>query len=354
MISVAESLARFGLNPEENFYSREALEKQIEAYFNHVVCDCPVSNKYVYCVRYQENDLKIITENHQELYLDEEERGGLAKEGTLKAVSEALKHPRKIVFLYSPPGPVAFEKGTKYDKVPPYTSGQLYLMISNNPDQVEALAISISEEGEAKFLKEIDMKIFQGEDKIGKIKYYLSNPFVTNMSLDQLLEKFAIISKEEDFIVYQNVHGHKFSLSRVVQLVKKGWKRQIKPIPSVNDLVPQGKIKPFFAYLKALASFFPQGQSSLRLAGSCGGGEVTWNQISSLLDSFTKVAFAPLSPFYRAKDFFLPYFSVADSDEYGPLNFECPHCLSEVRRPRHQLLESCPYCNGDLRCGSSE
>lgn len=41
-----------------------------------------------------------------------------------------------------------------------------------------------------------------------------------------------------------------------------------------------------------------------------------------------------------------------ESDEFGPLEFECPnpHCKKIVRRPKGKLLEKCPHCGASVRC----
>lgn len=37
-------------------------------------------------------------------------------------------------------------------------------------------------------------------------------------------------------------------------------------------------------------------------------------------------------------------------DQYGPLDFECPHCNQINTRPFGQLLSNCQYCGGNVRC----
>lgn len=39
-------------------------------------------------------------------------------------------------------------------------------------------------------------------------------------------------------------------------------------------------------------------------------------------------------------------------DEYGSLQFECPHCHKTNTRPAHQLVSNCQHCGCDVRCGS--
>jgi len=40
----------------------------------------------------------------------------------------------------------------------------------------------------------------------------------------------------------------------------------------------------------------------------------------------------------------------AGRDEYGSLQFECPHCHRINKREPHKLLEKCQHCKEDVRC----
>lgn len=44
--------------------------------------------------------------------------------------------------------------------------------------------------------------------------------------------------------------------------------------------------------------------------------------------------------------------STSESDEYGSLEFECPHenCGKKNRRPPHTLIPNCQHCGKDVRC----
>ena len=44
--------------------------------------------------------------------------------------------------------------------------------------------------------------------------------------------------------------------------------------------------------------------------------------------------------------------SIAESDQHGSLEFECPHadCGKINRRPKGQLIPNCQYCGKDVRC----
>ena len=37
-------------------------------------------------------------------------------------------------------------------------------------------------------------------------------------------------------------------------------------------------------------------------------------------------------------------------DQYGPLNFNCPHCHATNTRPPGQLISNCQFCGADVRC----
>lgn len=43
-------------------------------------------------------------------------------------------------------------------------------------------------------------------------------------------------------------------------------------------------------------------------------------------------------------------FKFNDEDEYGSLEFDCPHCHRTNRRPRHKLISNCQKCDADVTC----
>src|SRR3990167_2148160 len=145
-VDEAESLAKFGFNPQERISSLKDFSQQMESHALHVIEDRPVSNAYLYFI--DNEKIYIDKEKRTKLFVDPEERGKLSLIGTKEAIRKALLYPGQIIFLYSPPGIIAFEKGTKYDKVKPYPDGQLYLLVGKNDNQVDAMAISVSKEEE--------------------------------------------------------------------------------------------------------------------------------------------------------------------------------------------------------------
>ena len=40
----------------------------------------------------------------------------------------------------------------------------------------------------------------------------------------------------------------------------------------------------------------------------------------------------------------------SNEDEHGSLEFECPKCHEQVKRPQGKLIDKCPKCGGDVRC----
>lgn len=346
--SEQKSLANFGFNPREQISSLESFSRQMESHALHVIEDRPVSNAYSYFV--DRDEIYLDKKRGTKLFVDPEERSGLSLFGTKEAVRKALLYPGQIVFLYSPPGQVAFEKGTRYDKVKPYPDGQLYLLVGKNNDQVDAMAISVLKEEE-----EETLSTFLGskngrvgfDDEIEKIKYFLTHPIITDWNIDDFLVYLEGISYLNDFSVYKNVHEEEFKLSDVLYDLRRGWIGEIKPKITMGhqqlfDMVQSGGVS--HAYLRQLQSYFPiYGKNGkMPLGGGCGGDDVNEND----LDPLTGIRLDPLSTNYRLKTLtikdILKKNNEEDSDEYGPLHFHCPVCNREHHRPRHQLLEKCP------------
>lgn len=324
----AESLAKFGFNPTEKVSSFEDFSRQMESHALHVIEDRPVSNAYSHFI-------------DKELFVDPEERGGLSLSGTKEAINKALLHPGQVVFLYSPPGQVAFERGTKYDKVSPYPDGQLYLLIGQNKNQVEALAISVSKEQERQVLQTFlgkentQYKAFNNE--IEKIKYFLTNPTVTNFDIDSLLTYLEGVSYLNDFSVYKNVHDEEFFLSDILNDLRRGWMKEIKPKIKIDykesfDMIRNGNVSN--AYLDQMKNYFPiyAKNGKMPLGGGCGGNNA--GDKDNPLSTNYRLSTPSIKDIMKKND--------KDSDEYGSLKFNCPVCNGEHTRPRHKLLTNCP------------
>jgi len=365
--NTAESLANFGFNPQEKITSTDGFQRQIESYALHVVEDLPVSNRYSYYLN-EEGKIFIDKNFQTELFIDEQERGGFAKSGTIKAIEMARNNPGKVVIFYSPPGPVAFEKGTRYDQVKDYSDGQLYLLVSNERDQVDCLAISIGKENESQVLD-----IFLGEernrtfnDQVTKIIYYLNNPCLLNKNIDDLI---AYLSNYGQINVYTNVHGDSFNLDEVIKMIRLGWEGKIKPqinldeilFPKIwgNDL-PKNLLSsnilkiygengvypltPNF-YLQILDAYTSIYGDSYRLGGSCGGA-VYSKEKRSLFERWSINDVNPLSTSWRVLT------NSESSDRYD--DYECPHCHQKIKGELKNRPETwhthCPHCGYEFRC----
>jgi predicted RNA-binding Zn-ribbon protein involved in translation (DUF1610 family) len=365
----AKSLATFGFNPNERITSIDTFQKQLESYALHVVEDLPVSNRYSYYIN--EKGKIFIDKNFQtELFIDEQERGGFAKSGTIKAIEMARNNPEKVVVFYSPPGPVAFEKGTRYDQVKDYPDGQLYLLVgSEGGDRVDCLAISVGEEYETQVLD-----IFLGNKRIGgfddqktKIIYYLTNPILSDKNLDELIAYFE--AYDPNILVYTNVHGISFTLGQVIEMMRLGWVGDIKPQINLDEIIflkiwgndlPKNLLSsniskiyeengmyppiPNF-YLQILDAYTRVYGDSYRLGGSCGGA-VYSNEKRSLFENWSINDINPLSTSWRVLT------SSESSDRYD--DYECPSCYKKIKGELKNRPETwhknCPYCGYEFSC----
>jgi hypothetical protein len=363
----AKSLATFGFNPIERITSIDTFQRQLESYALHVVEDLPVSNRYSY---YLKNGRVYIDSNHQtELFIDEQERGGFAKSGTIKAIEMARNNPEKVVIFYSPPGPVAFEKGTRYDQVKDYPDGQLYLLVgSERGDRVDCLAISIGEKYENQVLD-----IFLGDRRIGgfddqktKIIYYLTNPILSDKNIDELIAYLE--SYDPNILVYTNVHGSSFTLGQVIEMMKLGWEGNIKPqinldeilfskiwgndLPTnllssnISKIYGENGIYPFTPnfYLQILDAYTDVYGNNYNLGGSCGGS--VYSKENNFFARWSINDLNPLSTSWRA------LMNSENSDRYD--DYECPHCHQKIKGELKNRPETwhknCPHCGHPLNC----
>jgi len=349
-VGEAESLAKFGFNHQEKISSLSDLSQKMESHALHVIEDRPVSNAYSYFI--DRKQIYIDEKKETKLFVDPQERDGFSLLGVEEAVKKISFNPGQIVFLYSPPGPVVFRSGTRYDKMKPYPDGQLYLLVGKNDNQVDAIAISVSKEQEKKvlttFLGKKNLNYGGFDDEIEKIKYFLTHSIITNWNIDDFLTYLEGISYLEDFPVYKNVHKEEFKLSEVLSDLRRGWIGEIKPKIAINyqqllNMVYGGSVRS--AYLYQLQNYFPiYGRNGkMPLGGGCGGDDVNENDLDPLKE-FKQTN--PLSTNYRLStpsiQDILKKNNDKDSDEYGSLKFDCPVCNGEHTRPRHKLLEKCP------------
>ena len=356
---LAESLtlAKFGYNNTERASSFQNFSRQLESYALHVIEDRPVSNLYSYYV--DGENIFIDKEKQEKLYVDPEERDNLSALGTRNAIGLALSHPGRLVLFYSPPGPVAFSTGTKYDKIKPYTDGQLYLLTSNTANQVDTIAISVGEKNEGKTLDAFfgPNKPTGFDDEIEKIKYYLSNPLISNLQIDELLDHVDNLSSIKDFLVYKNVHTENYYLSDVLSYLKQGWLGKIRPRVNLDyhqlfKIAQMGKTED--AYKHELQMFFPVYEEGgiLKLGGGCGGETVTKGD----LDGFDPLQgirdINPLSTDYRlktsAKD-------ILNNKDERYKDYQCPDCGKTYRgeikgSDKSTWQQTCIKCGHKFNC----
>jgi len=366
--NVSESLAKFGFNPQEKITSTEAFQKQLESYALHVVEDLPVSNRYSYYIN-RFGKIFVDPKFQTELYIDPEERNGLAYEGIVKAVGKALRKENlgKVVILYSPPGPVSFSPGTKYDKVKPYPSGQLYLMIGSGDNKVDCIAIAVGQENESQILDIfLRGKKPQGFDDVKtKVIYYLTTPYSLYENIDELIA--YLCRYDPNIVVYTNVHGKVFTLAEVINMIRLGWLGEIKPQVNLDEIffpklwaesdLPKNLLSsnvsriygeefraPFF-YHRILDAYTKVYGNTYSLGGSCGGAVYSKGE-NSLFERWSINDINPLSTSWRVLT------NLESSDRYD--DYECPSChkklQGELKNRPETWKTSCPYCGYEFRC----
>jgi len=349
--NTAELLATLGFNPQEKIISTDAFQRQLESYALHVVEDLPVSNKYSYYIN--ENGKIFIDPYFQtELYIDPEERNGLAYEGITKAIEQALSDGNlgRVVVLYSPPGPVSFSSGTKYDKVKPYPSGQLYLMIGNSSNKVDCLAITVGQENERLIL---DIVLGSERDKDfndvkTKITHYLTTPYLLSKNIDELID--YLLSYDPNIVVYKNVHMRPFTLGEVIEMIRLGWLGEIKPEVNLDGIFfpliwNQDRNKAPFFYHQILDAYTGVYGNSYSLGGSCGGAIYSKGE-NSLFLRWSTDDINPLSTSWRVLS------KLENSDRYE--DYECPQChqkiKGELKGQPDTWHTNCPHCGYEFRC----
>lgn len=355
----ASTLAKFGFSNKEIISTRKSFSQQLESYALHVIEDKPVSNSYSYFI--DRGEIFIDSNKTTKLNIDLEERGGLATLGTKKAIGLALSNPGQLVFFYSPPGPVAFETETKYDKLKPYPDGQLYLLVGNTNNRVDAIAISVGKEQEKQTLQTFlgEQYHHQGfDDEVEKIKYFLTNPAVSKWNLDNFLSYIEGVSYINDFLVYRNVHEEEFKLSNVLEYLINGWSRKIRPMIDINhdqyfNIATTTDVKN--AYLLQIRNYFViyAQNGKMPLGGGCGGSMVSENDLdlSDPLEGIKQIN--PLSTEHRLLSTSLKDI-VKKNKEDRYEDYKCPECgkthHGELKgSDRSTWLKSCD-CGHKFNC----
>ncbi len=301
MVQTERSLARFGFNttPEAPFLSTLAalnkdgavnyLEKQLKAQLLHVARNIAVSLPYPYWLG---KDDTIFTDPEKAipLQIDRRERGGLYSEGLSKALKNAKNHPSMLQFLYSPPGPVNFDNDPNGPYQRPYDIGQLYLIWSDG-NKIDNIAISTNQQGE-EWVEEIFGKDYFQElrlqkDEIDKIKYLITNPVATDLTLDDFMRK-QWQSNDKLIFYSNNSEGEKYYyVADIMKEIQAAFTGQLgsdfnaKAIAEnyINGGGTRNQLNEI--YLRVYRYEMDRaGVNQLTLGGGCGGSVVSRDDIT--------------------------------------------------------------------------
>ncbi|GEM_PF-6252306 len=379
VLTTAESLAHLAVNPQERL---EFVHNNLETALTHVRLNLPVSCMYEYYIK----DGKIFCQG-TELFIDPEERGGVYTEGLQKALS--LAQQGGVVFFYSPPGPVVFDKNpeNKYREIKKYKFGQLYLLWKEG-DKFLNIAITTDRETdgllkalfpECRDVEGIHNWFLQNQEDsvIEEIKRMILNPGVFEGSIEDFID-FIGTNFADQILYASDYSGKRYTGRDLSEMIRKSaagesllpeeyrylveiaqryadYKTQIsgglsrdgilRAYLSVYSLSPEdlreiyGSCNNIETAVDDLLQRKIDSGFRLNLSGACGGGSFD-------LGSFFGSSFSPVESSFRSlQDIF------TDTDRYGKREFDCPTCGNRIRRPYNKLVEVCPYCDKEIpRC----
>ena len=262
---VSESKRLSRLNPEER---HKTFIKNLEAYTNEVIKDEPVSILFYYWLDkkdevYTDPSLKPIF--NLRLQLDPREREGSAIKDTYKTINQAINHPDKAIFWYSPPGPATRDNDSKnpFSQIV-YQYGQLYVSYFDK-EKINSIAVKVSQEGER-----------WAESLLLQPKF---------MSIDDFLES----NIDDNPIIYRK-KGKQFCLDEILHEVKMTFLGKKQPV-NINrsqdvDMAKYQITEKFVlnSYLSLIYQHLQQNRrQQIVLSGSCGGKTTSLNDIEDLL-----------------------------------------------------------------------
>lgn len=346
-INIAESLCIWGVNPQEAhllnrlsfIQQKEYLTRELETYVNHTLEDSAVSLPYYYQIG---NDDNIYTyPSGIPLKIDQEERNGLYNVGVVDAVKLAMTKPNRLVFLYSPPGPVDFSNNptNKYRQVKPYDRGQLNIMFYDGK-KINNISVLVSGQQGEQWISEIMPDVYssstQQADEVSAISHLITHPQITNFDIDQFLN---FSWKNLDRVIFTNRHNRRYSLSRVLSLIKISLSGQLKPTinsfdKTIQEMVRYEITEQFVLSLYQQTAFDfmrNRGLKQISMGGGCGGSIVKLSIFESI-NNFS-------SGNRELKQRFLLTNANSEKDDY----FECPKCHGKI--PSGQGIETCPHCH---------
>lgn len=383
MVSAEQSTIKFGFNTtRERFFlsalavtNKEAainyLEKQLKTQLLHVSRNIAVSLPYSYWLGSKD---QIFTDPERAipLQVDRRERNGLYNEGLLKAMKNAQAHPQALQFLYSPPGSVNFNGDLNSPYQHPYDIGQLYLIWSDGK-KIDNIAISINQQGE-EWVEEIFGKNYFQElrlqkDEVDKIKYLITNPVATDLTLDDFMRRFW--QKSDKLIFYSNNSaGEKYYyLADIMKEMQAAFTNQLG-----NDFDARAVAEYYIhsggvrgqldqAYLDVYRNEMKKtGADRINLGGGCGG--IVVNKVDLFSPSFNSLS----SEYRQIVQSGLNAMSVEDAKKDPNLcrcgnqepHFHCPGKIQDEKSDHEQScncaivvgagVTSCPKCGLQATC----
>ena len=359
------TLAKFGYNTQEAYALRSIvdknkktsyLRKNLETTINHLYEDSVIS----FASHYQLNTKgEIVTyPDYVPLHLDPEERGDLYREGLTSAINDSITHPYKVITYYSPPGPLVFDNApeNKYKDIDPYKIGQLYLMYSDGV-KVNNVAIGISEEGEdwvQKLMPDQYNKAKKQSDEINQIKYFITHHKLHDEDIETFItDQYSKLNRP----IYLNKDGIHFDLHKTMLLMRQSFTNTLPHSEIVDTIMNEVDIEKITPkdisgiYNQAMILYMKKNElTTLSLGGSCGGKEVSLNQLYELdVDALTTN--------YRliTQGNIIPESNNRMKDRYD--DYDCPSCGSSITgelvgKPE-TWKNACPHCHSALHCAKT-
>jgi|GEM_PF-2905293 len=296
--SEQSSLAKFGFDTtnEARFLSvmtnKDAavnyLEKQLKTQLLHVSRNIAVSLPYPYWLGAGD---RIFTDPKRAipLQIDPRDRDGLYQEGLLQAMKNAKEHPMRLQFLYSPPGPVNFNSDPDSPYQRPYNIGQLYLIWSNG-NRIDNIAVSINQQGE-EWVEEIFGRDYfasaaQKPGEIDRIKYFITNPICTDLTIDDFMLK-QWQSSDKLIFYSNNSNGEKsYYIADVMKEMQTAFVGQLGEDVDVREIAKNyvygGGTRDRLdqAYLDVYRlEMIRTGRQSFPLGGNCSGSAIEYDDL---------------------------------------------------------------------------
>ena len=360
------SLKKYSVNPraEARLLNRlsgkdkiRTLEQNLDSYVNHVLEDNVVSLPYSYGLS-KDNEI-LIHDTGQKVFLDERERGGLYKEGLIRALTSSVENPGLVSLLYSPPGITSFDgdPDNPYTQVGKYRDGQLYVMYYDG-GKIRNAAISVSKNGEPwvqDILGDVYSEASGKQTEQEKIGHLISHPNLTRLKIDQFIE---VNGRAGDRTIYKNNKDYEFSLFETMELLRQSFSGSLRL--SIKNRLTEAFFKGhevdeqfiLNSYKHLILHYMEShGLESLRLSGSCGSEEkFKINDLMNTVDNFLN-NFSSLDRLLKQK---MPKGLEEDKDDKSHDFYSCPHCTQPIPyeknvKDKNTWLTNCPHCGLSIK-----